>query len=198
MTPEWFTAIVALIVAIGGWIVTVIVIFVGAIVTYSTQKKLENFKGEIQQIVAEHDTRFSYLHERRGKVIDNVYKSVYRIEQELLQTQRIGYNETTELAEEAKTLGQEIDRFRNYYGENRFCLDEELCGMIDGFISRSRNAYEHVKVALLNQPALARGDPGALNQLQTYWANDAEVISQSVVPIRGNIEKQVRQILGIE
>ena len=68
MTSEWFAA--------GLSFLSLIVTIIGWYKTYSKQVELEKIKGDIQRTLSEHDTRFMYLHQLRGKVIDELYKRI--------------------------------------------------------------------------------------------------------------------------
>lgn len=116
MKPEWIAAIAAaasLLVTVAGWFVV-----------YSKQKKLETLKGEIQKILSEHDTRFDYLHKRRGEVIDELYKRMDRITSLLQASVRtLRLNVDRSLEEQRKEAFLLIGPLMDCYYQNCIYID---------------------------------------------------------------------------
>jgi hypothetical protein len=160
--------------------------------------KLEDLKGEIRQIVSEHDTRYEYLHDCRGKVIDEVYKKIdktLRLFGASARAIRLNFDSSPETQQqEARTTFWELFE---YYFQNRLYLDQDLCTRIEQFFDVVFTIETNLGSASSLAIYLAAPYPEIINQHAQFVDEARKHIINDLPPIRDLIEKRMRAILGI-
>lgn len=171
MSTDVFAALaslLALLVTIAGWIFTA------------------RLQVQVQKAVTEHTTRFSYLHERRGKVIDDLYKQIFNMEQALTASLTVALNDTRSLEEHKQYVHDVFYELNKHFRENRLYLDEELCQMMEKLIADFGKALQHTEVS-----------DAYPNIVMGYRDVAVELISKDIHPLQQQIEKQMRTMLGV-
>jgi hypothetical protein len=190
MTPDWFSALVS--------IAALIVTIIGWSTTYIKQKELEGLKGEIQQILSEHDTRFAYLHKRRGEVLDELYKKIdltYRLFGASARSGRFNFDSSPkDQQEEASKYFWELFE---YYHQNHIYLDQDLCAQIDRFFNVVFKINSNLGIAYEIEPLRDLSNPEILEQYSNLIKEARQWIIDELPPIRDLIEKKMRTILGV-
>ncbi|CAG0947130.1 hypothetical protein ANRL1_03710 [Anaerolineae bacterium] len=166
-------------------LLALLVSMLGWFFTYRKQVQLENLKGDIAKVLSEHDTRFAYLHQRRGEVIDQLYKRIVKMRRRLNKSLMVTVDDELSLNVERTESHAILYELYDYYLENRIYLDEELCKQIDALNKNSGDALEHTEIGH-QYPDMIRA----------YRDRTKAIIANEINPLLGQIEKQMREILG--
>ncbi len=189
MTPDFAVIIASL---------SLIVTILGWSKTYSKQKQLESIKGDIQKIVSEHDTRFDYLHKRRGEVIDELYKRMDRIMQLLQASVRAVRFNDEKLPEEQRNEGLGlISPLTDYYYQNRLYIDRDLCEQIEKLLQNLYEISGNIGTASSLVPFRLGFDPSIANMHKEFIDKATNIMTNDLPPIHNLIEEKMRAILGI-
>jgi len=196
----------ALIISLLGLIVTVL----GWSVTYSQQKQLQRTQKEIQTSINEHSTRFTYLHEMRGKAIDELYKRLDGIMNLLTASvSRVRLDGEQTQAQERNEALQKVGVLIDFYKQNRLYLDSKLCQIMDELIKKLNDFQKKVLVANMLAPQSLGSNfvnmPVILKMLETKRENEyrqfmdeaENIVLEELPEIQRRIEEQIREILGL-
>jgi hypothetical protein len=173
--------------------------FVGSIIAFLLNRRLEAYRTELSRIVSEHDTRFSYLHQRRGDVIDQLYKGIDRIYRTLgasVRAVRLNFDASPE--DQRKEGTKFVLLFIDYYYQNRLYLDDGLRQEIEKVIPRLWDILDNFGVASGLTPFAQAGDTNSQAQITGFTNEAANIITSDLLPILQHIEEQMREILGID
>lgn len=160
-------------------------------VTDMQQKELERLKGEIQRINSEHDTRFAYLHQRRGRVIDKLYKLIDETIGLFDSSIRLGrFNGEVNNEEQRDEAIKTYIRMIKYYNQNRLYLDQALCDQIDELIPMLFEISSRLSTPI--------GFMGPIPVTTEQFNAASKIVQEKLPPIRSLIEKEMRAILGVD
>jgi hypothetical protein len=159
---------------------------IGLFINHRLGKNLEQFKGQIQQTVSEHDTRYAYLHKRRGEAIDQLYKQIIKMRRRLNQSLVVSLDDVVSLKAQRTESHTDFEELYNSYLSNRIYLDEELCKKIDALNRNLGNALEHTEI-----------DYTYPDMIRAYRDRTKAIIANEIDPLLGQIENQIRDILGL-
>lgn len=159
---------------------------IGLIINHRLGRSLEQFKGQIQQTVSEHDTRYAYLHKQRGEVIDQLYKQIIKMRRRLNQSLLVSPDDEISLKEQRTESHADFYELYDSYLGNRIYLDEELCKKIETLNRNLGNALEHTEI-----------DYRYPEMIRAYRDRTKAIIANEIDPLLGQIERQIRDILGL-
>lgn len=158
--------------------------------------EVESVKGEIQKLVSEHDTRFAYLHKRRGEVIDQLYKLNVKMMRPLYSSATTVKMNIQRSEEEERAEGLRlIPLFVKYYYENHLYLDEDLCKLIDDLLAALTRILNELGQASQLFP-LSLYDIEVAKMQSEFYNKVRERINNDLPGINALIEKKMRVILG--
>jgi hypothetical protein len=148
---------------------------------------LEKFKAKLQAAAFEHETRFSHLHEERGKVIAELYRRLAIADEEIqimLVLLRSGRN-----TDEGRRLkaSDAMNSFRDYFDQHRCYFDRAFCELMNTLSTSLFRTW---------------GDPefkNAATAIQDAGAFEARLDKtvMGLVNVRGEIEARLRDMLGV-
>jgi hypothetical protein len=149
--------------------------------------EIERLRNGLRIAASEHETRFTRLHEARAEAIAELYKRLVRAQGAFdlyLNTVAFGADPDPAKEEQAvKGMGELIGYFR----EKRIYFEEELCRDIDAAIE------EHVNVWVRTGAYPIRMPDGP-----EQWSKAALHFSEHFPPIRAKIERQFRELIGVQ
>ena len=153
-------------------------------------RSLEKFKSELEKEVITHKLKYERMHSDRAEVIKQVYTRITRTHRSLgsfmSRLQLMG--ESTE-EEKGKIAADAANSFTEYYEENRIFIDEDLAKKIDLLSQNFRLAW----IKFQTKQHLPKNSDDALKQWQSAW----DIINEQIPPIKQEIEKDFRKIIGI-
>jgi len=194
------------------WVVFLVDIVVTGILLYSFQrvideradKRMAEFKADLQAAAFEHQTRFAKLHEERAKIIAELYKKLTRVEYSLLfSSQGIHLRADLELprdiaVDESKRLFESalkrVSEFQEYFDENRVFLSKPLCVKIENMAEKFSATLADLEQTFEPTPPGTEG-PGPAIMAVWRAAKKVRVIIPSV---KQDIEQEFRSLLGVD
>jgi hypothetical protein len=149
--------------------------------------EVERLKADLRAAAFEHETRFSHLHEERGKVIAELYRRLAIADEEIhvmLVLLRSGRN-----ADEERRLkaSDAMNSFRAYFDQHRCYFDRAFCELMNALSMSLFRAWGDPE---FKNAATAVQDAGAFEARL-----DKTVIG--LVNVRGEIETRLRDMLGV-
>ncbi|NJN99994.1 MAG: hypothetical protein HC875_40735 [Anaerolineales bacterium] len=161
-------------------------------------RELEKFRADLQLAGFEYDTRFAYLHKRRGEVIDEVYKKIDKTMRLFGASARLGrFNFDSPPEAQQQEARNTFWELFEYYFQNRLYLDLDLCTQIEQFFSAVFAIETNLGTASSLALFLVAHDPNTMNQHAQFVEEARQHIINDLPPIRDLIETKMRTILGI-
>jgi hypothetical protein len=192
--------------------VALLVTVVGWWATYGYQKKLLEKQGELQSeaqerqatiqgFLSEHDTRFDFLHKRRGEVLEELYKHLawaLTWLQSSTSSLRIAGQESPE-KEQANAL-HEVRVLASRYNETRLLFDAALCKQMDELLSALSKVFLDLGLASHFASFLVGQDPSLWEhsfviQRKQLLDEVGKKVNDDLVKMKEAIELQMRKIL---
>jgi hypothetical protein len=150
--------------------------------------EIERLRTDPRITASEHETQFTRLHETRMRTIAELYARLVRAHQAfdsyLSMAKFHGEPDDAIKGEEARKHARE---FIEYFSEERIYFEEELCRDIDEAIEQLRKAY-----------VWKTSTPQQLDGSITQWSKAALHFSEHFPPIRPKIERQFRELIGVQ
>jgi hypothetical protein len=145
---------------------------------------LEQFRAQLQTAAFEHETRFSHLHEERGKIIAELYKRLAIADEEIHLMIVLGTK--IRLPEERRLkVSEAVNGFRDYFEQHRCYFDRALCEVI------STLSVKLLK-ALSTEPSGVNNDVTPENVVMQVTKSVTDIIN-----MRSEIENRLRDMLGV-
>jgi hypothetical protein len=149
--------------------------------------EIERLRSDLKAMSFERETAFASLHERRAKILSRLYMLLARAEEAFqiltsplqITSQEQGQKQEKERRQKASDNARNL---RRYYDENRLYLDEFLCKLMEEFQDQLWEAWVNFT------------SPNEHHQKQFDAWN---TIKGKLPSIRSNIEKTIREMLGI-
>lgn len=155
-------------------------------------RSLEQFRAELQLANAK-DSR---LHDKRMLVLENLYQKIVSLNTALKEMtatlQFIHANAEQEEEERIKTASQAYDAFIKYYTENKIFFSLESCAQLDAL----RNSYFD-SMQKYSSAEFSIGSAGFRPDFGKAQVA-SEIVRKSIPAVMQNIEKDFRQLLGVQ
>lgn len=158
--------------------------------------EVERLKSSLQTAALEHQIRFSNLHLKRAEVIAEIYTQMVDAEQ---YGQRFafveGYEEGSKRLEAYLEIQKKLVEFYFFVEKRRIYLPEHICALLKAFLDSVRknviaiNTYAHI-----DQPS----NPPLLQEKNRVVMEVYEAFEGSIPAARAALEKEFRQLLGVE
>lgn len=156
--------------------------------------ELERLKHELRLAAVVHEKQTQILHERRAKVIAELYKRLVRF---------IGAaGSFASLAEwvgepskdeKAKVLGEKAWEFREYFLHNRIYFSREVCDKLDSIFQDIHGASSKYRVMLAHSRSESVSE-----QVHEAWLEAWDLMSKKVPALRDAIDNEFRALLGVK
>lgn len=161
--------------------------------------RVESYKSDLEKITLEHSVRFSSLHSKRAEIIAEIYELLSDVENQarLLATPIM---ENGELPRNITYQSTASLYYRLYekYNKTRIYFPEDICQLIDKFLTQSRKPISFYKVAGQVSSQDPEGKQKALqDDLQKKFMEVWEEVEENVPKARIAIETEFRKILGV-
>lgn len=140
-------------------------------------------KRGIDRAAIEHRVRYSALHERRVKVIEETYQRLIRSEQTLKWASDMSPADE-EIRERLAKFSEEANGFFDYFTTNRIWLSKALCERLDSFWTVMKDAGYSALDSLSPHREVSRLDC-------------RKVMAEKCDPLKTAIEAEFRQTLGV-
>jgi hypothetical protein len=154
----------------------------------SHDAEIERLRADLRAVAFERETRFARLHELRAEVIAELYKRLVWAHTSLLEfIQPIQQGGEKQRKERGRKAADNTNKFFAHFHENYIYFDQSLCSVIETLEEKFRRTWAEFAIFPDMKPASAR-----------EWADAWKSFSQDVPPLRHEIEKRFRRMLGVE
>jgi hypothetical protein len=147
---------------------------------------LEKERAELHRLAFEHETRFSWYHQRKAELIANVYallNDVTEYVKELVSPVQFG--DDAARGAHAKATSDLYNKLAAEYWGKKIFLDKQVCEKIEAIITEVRNAISNFKISQ---------DPQMKNV--KLWAAAYQSMSKNVPPLLIELEESFRSMLS--
>lgn len=158
-----------------------------------TDLALERFKSEQQLRAAEHQVRFSRLHETRAELIAAFYKAVVEFERYF----RVHAHPENQLftsdegGKHSKAIGVLYGNLEILYSDNRIFFNVDTCHLVDGLLE-ALGSIRDLNIAVPLRDSLD-GSP-----VETIRIPSWNGIRAKITPVKDDLETNFRQLLGVQ
>lgn len=161
--------------------------------------RVESYKSHLEKIALEHSVRFSSLHLKRAEIIAEIYELLSEVENQA----RLLATPVMEICEPPRGITYQSTaslyyRLYEKYNKTRIYFPDDICLLIDKFLTQSRKAISFYKVAEQVSMQDPKGENKKLQEeLQTKFMDVWEEVEENVPSARIAIETEFRKILGV-
>jgi hypothetical protein len=163
-----------------------------SLVSSALEKDVEKFKATLQLAAVEHQVRFSRLHDKRAKVLAELYRllvAAYWSASEF--TSPLQWADADRRAQYAAALNATAAYFR-FFDQHRIWLPRELCQPLERFAKELRTPTLRLGAYLQFERLNERT---AQEQLEA-WDKCWQAVSDEIPKLREAIEDEFRNLLG--
>jgi hypothetical protein len=154
---------------------------------------IEQLKHSLEVLAAEHQVRFSKLHEKRADVIAELYKllvEAFWAAQSFVSPMEFGGEKSKpEKHQEAIT---KLREFFTFFGTHRIYLPESICKLLDKAVDDvGSHVIDFGVYVTMPQPP----GPGLLEGKMETWIRAYQILDKEIPVARKAIEGEFRRIL---
>lgn len=188
--------------SIGGLTITGIIVYLGKLIlTKSSDFLIENHKNQLEISKAEHQVKFSKLHNERGEIIKLIYQDLYELEQkfEHMTTLFQGPEWKTDKKRDDDAIAKYHETY-NRLENNRIYFKEDLCEQI----SLALEDYKKVIQQMLEAKHKAKFEsdgtgyryPEGKGSLD-LWMDAEKKVQNEIKELRLDLAKTFRELIGV-
>ncbi len=161
-------------------------------------KNLEEYRSHLEILRLQNQIMFSQLHEKRGEVLESLYKKLITFDSLLYQLTiplKVGKDYEKEQEERRISTSEAFDDFNKYYNENRIYFGKITCDLLDklrGDFKKHLNDYtekDFLKSLGAERDELVQ----AFKKAALVW----EKVQHDIPPALRSLEDDFRRILGV-
>lgn len=151
-------------------------------------EEIERVRAELQRAAFEHQTRFSWYHQKKAELIANVYRLIQDVSEyvkEMVSPMQLGGDEPRRKhIDETITTYNELAR--EYFGKKIF-LEREICEKIESILSIIKAAITDWRISQ---------DPGFKGKESIIlWNKAYKSMLNEVPPLLSDLEQAFREML---
>lgn len=164
------------------------------------QKELEAVKTELGLASQEYLIRFSSLHNQRADIIDTLYKKCVASDRAMSSILKL-FQEAGEPSpeEKIKDFAKTFNDFYLFYYDKKIYFSPSLCEQIDNLAT----SLKHIHIDLTTYPVDTKSpeysvSPELLRERSQYWREARQNYTNISNPLKTDIEKEFRELLGVK
>lgn len=161
-------------------------------------KNLEEYRNHLEILRLQNQVMFSQLHEKRGEVLQNLYKKLINFDSllyELTKPLKMGNDFKKEEEDRKIRTSEAFNDFNNYYNENRIYFGKITCDLLDKLRADFK---KHLKDYTEKDFFISLGAQGdELVQASIKAAMVWEKVQKEIPPALRSLEDEFRRILGV-
>jgi hypothetical protein len=148
-------------------------------------EEIERIKLELQKNAFEHQTRFSWYHQRKAELIANVYAILNDVSEHVTEmVSPVQYGGEQQAAHAQKTIDLYNELASKYYGQKIF-LEKDICEKVDVILKSIKKAITDFRLSQ---------DPGM--RMRELWGEAYKTMDKAVPPLRAELEETFRIMLS--
>ncbi len=152
-------------------------------------QEIENVKSKLTMMTTEHQVKFSRLHQERAELIKQLYSAITQYES-YLSLAIMNSHEFHDQAEAWKgRLAESIPSILTVYNYNKIYFSKTMCGELDYFLKTAEGITNKIMTA---DRSLSTKDAQRLRE------ELMELVDISILPLKADLERDFRVLLGVE
>ncbi|MBR9861426.1 hypothetical protein GYB22_11915 [bacterium] len=160
---------------------------------------LTQFEHDLSLIKAQHDIKFSILHEERAKQCRNLYLQIRKLESSLNTYTTIfqgpGWQEDNERFQ--NVLNERIN-LQEQIEDNRIYFTDEFCLELEAIYEKVETIVRRMEEAKLLQMRYEQGDMSVGSRPISIWREQNEEVLVGFRSLRRDLANQFRKLIGVE
>lgn len=159
----------------------------------SHQIEIERFRADLQKSAFEHQTRYQSLHTKRAEIIAELYRLLVQAEQDATSLAR-PFQASGEPSQEEKNKQafQSGKSLYDFFEKNRIYFRQDSCERISIFIQGLYRSLVDFSPVLHSLSEVSGGKDRTED-----WIKVWEKLTKELPPIKADIEREFREILGL-
>ena len=155
---------------------------------------IEQLKSSLQQIAAEHQVRFAWLHERRAKVIEDVYQRLVDLEKGYGKFVLVDGYETNPQKQQAArdSINQAMYDVALLIEKHRIYLPADVCASLKAFL----DVMWHNAINVGVYGSISNPNPQTLQERLTAFREAYDALQKEIPDARAKLENEFRKLLG--
>lgn len=156
----------------------------------TNDKELERLRADLRIAAFQQETTFAKLHEKRAEVIAELYAklaTVHGAMHDLLNP--LEMDAGAGRGQREKVAAEAGNAFSHYYNAHQIYFEDHLCELLKSFNQDMMKAW----VTHIHNPTSGEGGMSRWDKRVDAW----ERLRKQVPPIRQEIERSFRQLLGL-
>lgn len=155
-----------------------------------SDREIEEVKSRLQIVASEHQIVFSRLHEKRVEIVAETYTLIHRVHSKAIglisEVFHAGLRTPKDRAQE---LFDDCLKFYDFFQQHRIYFSEELCNMMDEFVTLIGETNAAVRRAPDSLDHSTEGGKEAYQRMA--------ILMDKLPEIKKSIEKYFRTLLGV-
>ncbi|MEI2317649.1 hypothetical protein [Bacillus paramobilis] len=194
MDIVWSDILGWLLSSVGG--VGIATYFVKKGIESTLNKKLEEYKSELQRVNNNYQTVFSKLHGDRTETIKQLYNTLFEIDLNVRNLKWEVENANIEgIREQTSKLMPKSAKFYNDYQVNRIYFSEDICKLFESMHEKLASVIVPIHTFYLQRFTASaeelEREAEIKEEMRKYMDGD-------IPKLKGRIEKEFKKILGVD
>ena len=162
-------------------------------IQFESQTELTRVKASIEKRAFEHQIIFSRLHDRRAKVIEDVYTTISNLYRAMKEFVKTSITDTEKRKTKLEGLWDAVDKFRDTYEPKKIFFNTSLCQKIEELNDTMSAPVSKIVVHL----EMYEQNPD-ITPVFNAWKDAEKQIAEIVDGIMNELEDEFRKILGVQ
>jgi hypothetical protein len=148
-------------------------------------EEIERIRSQLQKNAFEHQTRFTWYHQRKAELIANVYSLLNDVSEHVTEmVSPVQYGGERQAAHAQKTIDLYNKLASEYYGQKIF-LEKDICEKIEAILKSIKKAISDFRLS--QDPAI---------RMRELWGEAYKTMDKAVPPLRAELEETFRVMLS--
>lgn len=180
---DWFAVAIIILQLINGGLTFVLKNSAECTIKNLFDKDLECYKKELEKTAFEYQTRFSSLHARRAKVIENLYYRIHNMQKELRR-----YYLNSHADQLYEPASQSVFDTYDYYEKHKIYFNNVLCSKIEEMLNVYGRGFAFTKQAAQND---------SLDSKKVFREQSYKTVEETIPELKKAIEVEFQKLLGV-
>lgn len=154
------------------------------------QRDIEKFKSQLELERFEHQTRFSFIHQKRAEIVSGLYSRLARTKARLGDLVAIFQPGGQTLPDKKRVVAEAYNDASSFFFENRIFFTESTALKVEEVLDAMRGAFYAFDTA-------QRGNEDYKPDTSGLWMESYKNVKEKLPPLLSELEGQFRETLGI-
>jgi hypothetical protein len=173
---------------------------------HKLNKETEKLKFDLNLISLEHQIRYNSLYIERGKIIQDIYSRILKIERELLRLTTIWQGPEWINTDNDLNVKASITSFEEDFEEKRLFFNQAMCDSIESLIGKMKKVNQEMYEAKIESKSHRKYEESKdiifttkeLLKPRNTWFNLENEVKQDIKKVRRDLERDFAKLIGVE